>query len=158
MDTVVISFRSHRNLQGWLKHAARGFKSEGELLALVISQAVYSELTESRAAKLLDGLIGGKRAVLGIGDSRVYAVRLPIYMADLVRVVAVARCNKTPSEWCAGVLMAWWQGFRELAEENKGKGDGWLTQYAEEKRARVAELAGVYARKYQKQSADAVRG
>ena len=144
MKTVVISFRSHKNLKSWLDYAGNAFKSEGELLALIVTKAAIEEASESKASRLLDSLFS-KREVLGIGNTAVYAVRLPLSMAGLVRECAAKR-GKSTSEWCAVVLLDWWQAFRELYDEFHGKGDTtWLARYAEKYRALVDSLGTVYA-------------
>ena len=154
MNTSVISFRAHKNLKSWLEYAGRGFKSEGELLRLIFTKAAYEQPVESKASRLLAGLLSGKRERIGIGDTIVLAVRLPVPISDLVRECAAKR-GKSTSEWCAVVLLDWWQAFRELHDEYHGAGDtSWLVRFAEKYRALVDNLGGAYAQKTAKQRAE----
>ena len=66
MKTVVISFRAHKNLKSWLEYAGKAFKSEGEVLRLIVAKAAYEQAAESKAGRLLDGLLGGKRERVGV--------------------------------------------------------------------------------------------
>lgn len=157
MNTTVISFRVHKNLKSWLEYASKAFKSEGELLRLIVTKAAIEQATESKASRLLDGLLGGKRERVGVGDTAVLAVRLPLPISELVRECATKR-NKSTSEWCAVVLLDWWQAFRELYDEFHGKGDTtWLARHAEKYRALVDNLGNVYAQKRDKQGVAAVK-
>jgi len=157
MKTVVISFRAHKNLKSWLEYAGNAFSSGGELLRLMVSKAAYEQAAESKASRLLDGLIYGKREPLGVGDTAVFAVRLPLPIIELVRESAASR-HKSMSEWCSVVLFNWWQDFQELDEESRGKGNAsWLADWAEKYRAFVDNLGLVYAETHQKQGAVSVK-
>jgi hypothetical protein len=151
MNTAVISFRTYKNLKSWLAYAGNAFKSEGELLRLIVTKAAIKQATESKAGRLLDGLLGGKHESVGIGNTRVYAVRLPISIFELVRECA-ARWGKSPSEWCAVVLLDWYHGFHELYEEYRRGDNTWLIQFAGKYRALVEDLLTVYAQKHDKQA------
>ena len=147
MNTTIISFRAHKNLKTWLEYAGRGFDSEGELLRLIMTRAAVEQVNDTGIAGMVKGLLRRERAA-GIGDTAVYAVRLPEQIAALVREYA-ARRGKTTSEWCAGVLMEWWQRFHEGYNELNGKVD--LAKFAADYRALVEDLLTVYAQKCDKQ-------
>jgi len=148
MNTAVISFRAHKNLKSWLDYAGKGFDSEGELLRLIITRAAVEQVNDTGIAGRVKGLLRRERAA-NVGDTGVFAVRLPAQVADLARECA-ARRGKTTSEWCAGVLMEWWQRFHEGCVELDGKVD--LAKFATEYRALVEDLFTVYAQKSNKQA------
>jgi hypothetical protein len=146
MNTVVISFRAHKNLKSWLEYAGKGFSGGGELLRLIVTNAAYAKAQESKGSRLVDSLLGFRpKARESVGDTTVYAARLPEDIAHLIRDCA-ARDGLSTSDWCAQALMSWWQAFRELDEQSKGW-DGWPLRYAAEYRALVTEKANVYAQK-----------
>ncbi len=147
MKTTTISFRAHKNLKSWLDYAGKGFDSEGELPRLIITREAVEQVNDTGIAGMVKGLLRRERAA-DIGDTAVYAVRLPEQIAALVRECA-ARRGKTTSEWCASVLMAWWQRFRDGYNELDGKVD--LPKYATDYRALVEDLLSVYAQKGNKQ-------
>lgn len=146
MNTTTISFRAHKNLRSWLVYASKTFKSKGELLTLIITHAAAKQSSESKVNRLLDGLLS-KSTVPAVGDTIVYAVRLPASTAELVRECA-SRKENSVSQWCAGVLLAWVQAFRELyIKENGAKTTAWLPPFAAGYRKLVAESQNVYAQK-----------
>ena len=155
-DTVVLSFRSYKNLKSWLEYAGDVFKSEGELLRLIVTKAAIEQIGQSRADNLLSGILGGKRQTVGIGDTRVFGVRLPVSTAKLVRDCADRR-SKSTSEWCAAVLVDWWGSFQELSDKQGDDNTAWLPRWAADYRALVDKRAAVYAQKRQKQEAEVIK-
>ena len=147
METTVISFRGHKNLRGWVQYAGGSFGSAGVLLTMIITRAAHGQATESRADRWIDGILYRKREPVGIGDTRVYAVRLPESTAQLARKCAIAR-EKSISEWCSVVLSDWQETFYEYKEKYGAIGKPWLSQYAEDYRAMAADIANVYAEKH----------
>jgi hypothetical protein len=84
MNTAIISFRAHKNLRTWLEYAGGAFKSEGELLRLIVTKAALEQAAESTAGRLLDRILFHKREYIGVGDTTVLAARLPLPISGLV--------------------------------------------------------------------------
>ncbi len=147
MNNKLITFRGHKLLKGWLEYAGRGFKSEGELLRLILTKAALEQASESGVSILMRSILSKKEIAVGIGETSVYAVRLPEPVYEMVKACADQK-NKTISEWCYIVMIEWQQYFKSLSDKYTPQyKDTWLPKHGEGYRAQVAEIANVYAQK-----------
>jgi len=144
-DTKVISFRAHKNLESWLVTAGSGFKGgKAEVLKLILTMAALEQPTVSGLGHLIDHIIGNSRQAT-IGNTRVYAVRLPLPAIRIIEDAVVSK-HIGVSEWCASALFRWYEVFRQYKKTHREQ-DGWLTEYSVAYRSKIEELSSVYAQK-----------
>jgi hypothetical protein len=147
MNTVVVTFRGHKNLKDWVEYASKGFKGEGELLRLILMKAALEQSLQSGVSAFLKSIAYKKEIAVGIGNTMVFGVRLPAPCAEMIRTCA-AKKDKSVSEWCYRVMIDWHQYFSQLYEKfNEDRGQRWLLKHGVEYRACVAEISKVYAQK-----------
>jgi len=144
-ETKVISFRAHKNLESWLISAGSGFKGgKTEILKLILIRAALEQTPVGGLGQLLEHIVGNNRQT-AIGDTKVYAIRLPIPDSRIIRDAAAAK-RQGVSEWCASALFRWYEAFKQYKEAHQEQ-DGWLIEYSRLYREKVAGLSDVYAQK-----------
>ena len=94
-------------------------------------------------------IVGNSRQP-SIGNTSVFAVRLPMDITTSAREIA-ANQHQGISEFCAKALYSWLESFKPRYEANKENTSDWVTDYAISYRAKVEELASVYAQKADKE-------
>jgi len=151
-NTKVISFRAHKNLQSWLVSAGPGFPGHvPELLRLILTHAAYEQANVSGIGALF-GQAGPHNRQLSIGETMVFAVRLPVDAVNLIKECAASK-HMGLSQWCALTLFDWYVLFEKYqAAYRGGSNHNWLRQYADEYRIKANEAAAVYAGKQPKQA------
>jgi hypothetical protein len=148
-NTAIISFRSNRNLESWIKYASYGFNSKAELLSLILTRMAYEQSLSSGLSQLLGRIIQDSRQTTS-GNTKVYSVRLPMSTVNIIKTCAVAK-HQNVSEWASCNVETWSQNFQQYKKEQEQKGrddDDWLEQYGQFFRDKVNQLATVYARKH----------
>jgi hypothetical protein len=149
-NTAIVSFRSNRNLESWIKYASYGFNSKAELLSLILTRIAYEQSLSGGLSQLLDRMIPDNRQAT-IGNTKVYAVRLPVSIVNIIKASAVAK-HQNVSEWASCTVETWSQTFQQYKKEQGQKGrddDDWLEQYGQLYRDKVFQLTAVYAQKHQ---------
>ena len=120
MNTAVLSFRTYKNIKGWLVRAEGGFDGGlPQLLKLILIKRAYEEASPSRLVTIL-ACIGRKPQPSVVGGTRVYAVRLPVATAKIIRGCALAK-HQGVSEWCSVALLTWYETFEQCSDEYAGE-------------------------------------
>ena len=147
MNTAVLSFRTYKNIKGWLIRAGGGFDGgSSELLRLILTKRAYEEASPSGLGTLL-ARIGKNRRLGVVGGTRVYAVRLPISTANIIRGCALAK-HQGVSEWCSVALLTWYETFEQCSDGGTKTLDrNWITEYGRKYINKVNRLAEIYTRK-----------
>ena len=147
MNTAVLSFRTYKNLKGWLLRAGGGFDGGlPQLLKLILIKRAYEEASPSRLVTIL-ARIGRKPQPSVVGGTRVYAVRLPVSTANIIRGCALAK-HQGVSEWCSVALTTWYETFEQCSDGGTKTLDrNWITEYGRKYINKVDRLAEIYTRK-----------
>ena len=147
MNTAVLSFRTYKNIKGWLIRAGGGFDGgSSELLRLILTKRAYEEASPSGLGTLL-ARIGKNRRLGVVGGTRVYAVRLPVSTANIIRGCALAK-HQGVSEWCSVALLTWYETFEQCSDGGTKTLDrNWITEYGRKYINKVNRLAEIYTRK-----------
>jgi len=147
MNTAVLSFRTYKNIKGWLIRAGGGFDGgSSELLRLILTKRAYEEASPNGLGTLL-ARIGKNRRLGVVGGTRVYAVRLPVSTANIIRGCALAK-HQGVSEWCSVALLTWYETFEQCSDGGTKTLDrNWITEYGRKYINKVNRLAEIYTRK-----------
>ena len=147
MNTAVLSFRTYKNIKGWLIRAGGGFDGgSSELLRLILTKRAYEEASPSGLGTLL-ARIGKNRRLGVVGGTRVYAVRLPVSTANIIRGFALAK-HQGVREWCSVALLTWYETFEQCSDGGtKALDRNWITEYGRKYINKVNRLAEIYTRK-----------
>ena len=147
MNTAVLSFRTYKNIKGWLIRAGGGFNGGlPQLLKLILIKRAYEEASPSKLVTLL-ARIGKNRRHGVVGGTRVYAVRLPVATANIIRGCALAK-QQGVSEWCSVALLTWYETFEQCSDGGTKTLDrNWITEYGRKYINKVDRLAEIYTRK-----------
>ena len=158
-NAAIVSFRANRNLESWIKYASYGFSSKAELLSLVLTRMAYEQSLSGGLSQLLGRIIPDNRQTT-IGNTKVYAVRIPVSTVNIIKACAMAK-HQNVSEWASCTVGTWSQTFQQYKKEQEQKGrddDDWLEQYGQFFRDKVNQLVTVYAENTRKGRLKAVAG
>ena len=148
MNTAVLSFRTYKNIKGWLIRAGGGFNGGlPQLLKLILIKRAYEEASPSKLVTILARIGNNNRRPNVIGGTRVYAVRLPVATANIIRGCALAK-QQGVSEWCSLALLTWYETFEQCSDGGtKALDRNWITEYGRKYINKVNRLAEIYTRK-----------
>jgi hypothetical protein len=145
-NTVVLSFRVHKNFLKWLEYAGEGFPGgQPELLKLILARQSLTQPSINGFGSFLGHLVGGSSRQAAVGNTVVTSARLPADTAAIIKDCVAGRQQST-SEWAAVAVREWYEGFRPYYDNHKDN-EGWLAEYGRIYRDKVSQLANVYAQK-----------
>jgi len=145
-ESKVISFRAHKALESWLVSAGQGFQGgKAEILKLILTRAALEQPSVGGLGQVLGHIIGNNRQVT-IGNTSVYAARLPLPTIHIIEDAAATK-HQGMSEWCATALFQWYLSFKQYQANHREQDPDWLAEYGRLYLDKVSQLSSVYAQK-----------
>lgn len=148
-NTGILSFRKHKNVEGWLDLASR--EMVGRRAGLLRMIFVRAAIEQNSAGGFLGRLFGsGNSRQTDIGNTKVFSVRLSKDDIALIKNAAAAK-HMNISEWTSNAIEVWFQSFDPFYEKRE-RDPSWLTRYTQLYLEKFREIQEVYARKQAEQS------